>query len=166
MINDRLWQLYCSINEWVRYADAKAGIALGAHAAVFTIAIPQIVGTKSYFLERPAVIAVVITALLFAALSVFFGIRCVLPRLKIGEARSLIFFAHIAEGYSDSGAFRDHAHQHYKDEDGFSRQVLDQIWANSRVAWRKHKDSTYCFHWLIAEFVLAVIGFVYCIFAK
>lgn len=161
MNNDRIWELYSSINEWVRYADAKAGIALGAHAAIFTVAIPGIIENRVYFTENTPIMSAVILATAFAVVSSYFGIRCVVPRLNVGEARSLIFFAHIAKGYSDSVSFRNHAAKHYNDDDGFFNQVLDQVWANSRVAWEKHKDSTYCFRWLIAQAAVAVCGFLW-----
>ena len=91
--------------------------------------------------------------------SAFFGIRCILPRLNVGEARSLIFFAHIAQAYDNPDVFAAHSRKHYRDAEGYEGQVLDQIWANARVAWSKHRDSAFCLWALVVEVVIAFCGF-------
>ena len=165
MNDTRLWNIYQAINEWVRFADAKAGVALAAHGAVFTIGVPAVIENREYFLEDNLMVWGVVIATLVALVSVFFGLKTIIPRLTIGEARSLVFFAHIAEAYSTTDAFRDHSRKHYADDDSFSDQVLDQIWANSRVAWAKHKNSAYCLWGIAVESGIAVALFLYALFA-
>lgn len=88
---DNLWQIYTTINEWIRFADTKAGVALAAHGAVFTVAMPAIMKEKQYFSQHPFLTCNMVFCTLCAVVSVFYGIRCILPRLNVGEARSLIF---------------------------------------------------------------------------
>ncbi len=154
-----LWQIYTTINEWIRFADTKAGVALAAHGAVFTVAMPAIMKEKQYFSQHPFLTCNMVFCTLCAVVSVFYGIRCILPRLNVGEARSLIFFAHIAQAYDNSDSFAAHSRKHFRDADGYEVQVLDQIWANARVAWSKHKDSAFCLRALVVEMILAVGGF-------
>jgi hypothetical protein len=164
MYHERLWQVYSTINEWVRFADAKSGIALAAHATIFTVAIPPIIQYRAYFRENSPFIVAFTVSTLAALASIFFGIRCVIPRLNVGEARSLIFFAHIAQRYNDSDSFAAHSIEHYNNDDSYARQIQDQIWANAKVAWQKHKDSVYCLRFMIIEAFVAVITFIYAFF--
>ena len=164
MTEDRIWNLYLAVNDWVKFADAKAGIALAAHGAIFTIAIPEIVTNRSYFLDHCALSVGIVCGSLAAAVSVFFGLRTIIPRLSVGEPKSLIFFGHIAKAYSDFESFRVASEQTYGSEDKFNGQILDQIWANSRVAWAKHKDAAFCL-WAIAFEVVVAIGmFIFSLF--
>lgn len=164
MTESRLWSIYQAINDWVKFADAKAGVALAAHGAVFTIAVPAIVSNRSFFLAHSTLLVGVLIATLAATISVFFGFRAIIPRLSVGEAKSLIFFAHIAKSYPDFESFRSHSKGHYSDDEGFNNQILDQIWSNSRVAWAKHKDSAFCLWALVAEAVIATSLFLFCLF--
>jgi hypothetical protein len=161
MTEARLWNIYQAINDWVKFADAKAGVALAAHGAVFTIAVPEIVENRSYFLEHGCLAVGLVCATVAAIVSVFFGLRAIIPRLSVGEAKSLIFFAHIAKAYPDFESFRSHSKGHYSNDDGFNDQILDQIWANARVAWAKHKDSAFCLWALVIEAGIATGLFLF-----
>jgi hypothetical protein len=158
---DRLWQIYTAINEWIRFADTKAGVALAFHAAAFAAGVPAIMAQRSYFFDRPYLVFVVVATCILAGISVCFGVKCIMPRLNVGEARSLIFFAHIAEAYPDPDSFAEHSLGHYQDAEAYQKQVLHQVWANARVAWSKHKDSAFCLWFMVAEFVVASAGFLF-----
>jgi hypothetical protein len=164
MSEPRLWNIYQAINDWVKFADAKAGVALAAHGALFTIAVPAIISNRTYFLNHPILVFGVVVSTIAAIVSVFFGIRVIIPRLSVGEAKSLIFFAHIAKAYPNSESFRSHSKGHYNDEEAFKNQVLDQIWANARVAWSKHRNSAFCLWALLVEAAIAISLFLFSLF--
>jgi hypothetical protein len=157
---DRLWQLYQSISEWIRFADTKAGAAVAAHAAVFVAAAPALTAQAAFLRQNTWLLYIVLGCTALAASSLFFALRCLIPRLSVGEPKSIIFFGHIAKAYDSASAFAQHAFPHYADDDGYTQQLLDQIHTNSKIAWRKHCDSARCLWCLVFEFSLASLGFV------
>ncbi len=155
----RLWRIYTTVNEWIHAADTKASILLLAHGATATFLVPQIVSSSAYFRSDVIALVILILGAIFTCFSVFFGFKCVLPTLSIGEAQSQIFFKHIACQSSDE--FGKAAKEVYEDDADFADQLLNQIWANSSVALYKHQTISKAIKFLFATVVIYGIGACY-----
>jgi hypothetical protein len=148
MIEDA-WRLLNSTNEWVRFADAKAGGAL-AGAGVLAGALAS-AGLSDKFADTPDAavgfgVASGVAAIIAAALALY----ALVPTLRVGEPVSLIYFEHVARKYRDD--INGHAaavKAMLEDEDQFFKEVAAQVWANSVVARGK---------FLASGWALAVLG--------
>lgn len=136
MIEDA-WRLLNSTNEWVRFADAKAGAALaGAGVLIGALAstglsdkFDSISGVAMWFGIAAAVAALVAAGLAVVAL---------VPTLRVGEPVSLIYFEHVARKYrEDTEGHADAVRDLIADEDRYFNEVAAQVWANSVVARNK-----------------------------
>ncbi|OLF13462.1 hypothetical protein BU204_27070 [Actinophytocola xanthii] len=77
-------------------------------------------------------------------ISALISLRTVAPRLRTGEARSLVYFDHIARRYpTGRGAFIENYVRLATDEGRFLENVIEQVWANSLVARRKFRRVSY-----------------------
>jgi hypothetical protein len=137
---DDAWFALDQVNNWIRFADAKASVLL---------AVSGVLG--GLLLSRPAStdgrLATVHTALWGAALvavtlSALISVAVLLPRLKVRRAgpASLIYFGDIARQFRRRhaefvAAFRRAA----SDPQVMREEVAEQIWANSVVARRKFR---------------------------
>ena len=66
--------------------------------------------------------------------------RVLAPRLRTGEARSLIYFDHVARRYDgDRGSYVDNFMALTADERRFEQHLAEQVWANSKVASGKYR---------------------------
>ncbi|MCE7480874.1 DUF5706 domain-containing protein [Microbacterium profundi] len=142
MIEDA-WRLLNSTNEWVRFADAKAGGAL-AGAGVLAGALAT-AGLSDKFDTAPGAavwfgVLAGVAALVAAALSVY----ALLPTLRVGEPVSLIYFEHVARRYrADTDGHAEAVKELLSDEDRYFKEVAAQVWANSVVARGKFLASTW-----------------------
>lgn len=136
---DHLWRTLQTINEWTRFADAKAGAVLTANGVLGTLAAGFV---KDHWAILAANRTIAILAFACGALligSSFVCVKCLLPKVKVkGETDSLLFFHHIAlkdeEGYLIAAAEALH------DDDKAFREVGKQVWANAKVAREKHQE--------------------------
>ena len=137
------WRLLNSTNEWVRFADAKAGGAL-AGAGVLAGALAT-AGLSDKFDTAPNAavwfgVLASVAALVAAALSVY----ALLPTLRVGEPVSLIYFEHVARRYrADTDGHAEAVKQLLSDEDRYFKEVAAQVWANSVVARGKFLASAW-----------------------
>jgi hypothetical protein len=142
MIEDA-WRLLNSTNEWVRFADAKAGGAL-AGAGVLAGALAT-AGLSDKFDTAPNAavwfgMLAGVAALVAAALSVY----ALLPTLRVGEPVSLIYFEHVARRYrADTDGHAEAVKELLSDEDRYFKEVAAQVWANSVVARGKFLASAW-----------------------
>ena len=142
MIEDA-WRLLNSTNEWVRFADAKAGGAL-AGAGVLAGALAT-AGLSDKFDTAPNAavwfgMLAGVAALVAAALSVY----ALLPTLRVGEPVSLIYFEHVARRYrADTDGHAASVKELLSDEDRYFKEVAAQVWANSVVARGKFLASAW-----------------------
>ena len=142
MIEDA-WRLLNSTNEWVRFADAKAGGALAGAGvlagALATAGLSDKFGTAPNAAVWFGMLAGV-AALVAAALSVY----ALLPTLRVGEPVSLIYFEHVARRYrADTDGHAEAVKELLSDEDRYFKEVAAQVWANSVVARRKFLASAW-----------------------
>lgn len=142
MIEDA-WRLLNSTNEWVRFADSKAGGAL-AGAGVLAGALAT-AGLSDKFDTAPNAavwfgVLAGVAALVAAALSVY----ALLPTLRVGEPVSLIYFEHVARRYrADTDGHAEAVKELLSDEDRYFKEVAAQVWANSVVARGKFLASAW-----------------------
>jgi hypothetical protein len=135
---EHLWKTLQSINEWTRFADAKAGAVLAANGVLGTLAAGFAKDHWAYLSTNSAmkIIALLGGSTLIA--SSFVCVRCLLPRTKVkGGTRSRLFFHHIA--LEDEASYLASAGALGDDDEAF-REVGKQVWANAKVAREKHQE--------------------------
>lgn len=153
MIDDA-WRLLNSINEWVRFADAKAGGALaGAGVVVGALASA---GLSDKFASAATCTVVFgalagVAGIAAAALAVY----ALVPTLRVNDqAVSLIYFEHVARQYAtDPERHAKDLRKMLTDDKRHFEEVAAQVWANSKVARKKFIASS----WALAALALSVL---------
>jgi len=136
-----LWKCYETINQWIANADTKATVVLAAVGVIVGVVFVNLTSTVA-FLKVSAFSSVlcIVAASLFIA-SAFFSFRCVLPRLKVGEPESALYFRHIAE--HSNVDYEKIIRQLVSDPAQMETELMHQIWANATVASRKYRDAAF-----------------------
>ncbi|WP_435017834.1 Pycsar system effector family protein [Tundrisphaera sp. TA3] len=137
---EHLWKTLQGINEWIRFADAKAGAVLTANGVLATLAAGVIEKQSDLLSKYQSLKIVTLICGLALLLSSIACVKCLYPRVRVkGEIRSLLFFHHIATVYADPPRYLDKARELSEPDMAF-REVGTQVWANSRVAREKHRE--------------------------
>lgn len=157
MIEDA-WRLLNSTNEWVRFADAKAGGALaGAGVLAGILATAGLSDTLDTAPKAAVFFGIFagIAALVAAGLAVY----ALLPTLRVGEPVSLIYFEHVARRYRrDTDGHSEAVKELLADEERYFNEVAAQVWANSVVASGKFLASAWALTALGVGVLLGGIG--------
>ena len=140
------------INDWVRFCDSKAGILLALQGIILTIIFTVTSRPDSGW--NPAFILFIIGNMIFSV-SIIIGINTILPILEVGQPNSKIFFGHISSYENPKKYIQEVNQPSYN----FEEDVLTQIWANSRVAWRKYELIRSALLWGVIGF--SIIGASY-----
>jgi len=145
---DDSWKSLGQVNEWIRFADAKATAVLAASGVLGGLlvrSIPNVVEFKIH----PARATLLSIAILCVGASALITLRTFAPRLRTGEARSLIYFDHVARRYAnDRPAFVDSYSSLTSSQERLTRELAEQIWANSHVARRKFRRVSFAVRFL------------------
>jgi len=150
------WQIYATVNEWIRFSDTKAGAILAADGVIAAVAFS--------LLPEPvpaAYLPLIVSGAVSGVLSVYFSILCLNPALRFGEPNSLIFFAHIAQRYQGPNEYAEALVGVFSEEEAAAAQIAAQIWVNSRVALKKYRAVTWAtrsFGFTVAVIVLGVMA--------
>ena len=153
------WKIFENTNKWVTQADAKATGLLATDAVIAGMIFTHL--DKIIPAIKMGVIIQYLSLLgvLLLIASVYFALRCLTPRLSVGEPNSVIFFQHIA-----SMSVVDYAAKlQAVTPAGQTEQIVHQIWANARVAAAKHRMIIYgirCFKAAAFAFLLPLICYV------
>ena len=136
---EEAWRALQQVNEWIRFADAKASAVLagsGVLGAFLVRAIPRV----SDFRVHPLRAVLLTVAICGIGVSTLITLQVLAPRLRTGEARSLIYFDHVARRYGgDRQAFLARYYRVAEDDALLCEQLAEQLWANSLVARRKFR---------------------------
>jgi hypothetical protein len=137
--SEQAWKALQQVNDWIKVADAKA-TALLAASGVLGGLLAKSAPTPADFRTRPLVAALLATSLICVGFAVLVTLRTLAPRLRTGEPRSLLYFDHVGRRYARSlDKFADNFSQLLDHESDYRRHVIEQIWANSKVARGKFR---------------------------
>lgn len=138
---DVLWKIYENTSEWIRFADTKASIIIGINAILAGFIASNISAIRSYLIGSPSLVVLTILAVISGVASVYFAIKCLSPTLDVGEPTSLIYFAHIALGFDSAKKYSQQLHDCINDQHRFYDHISSEIWANSKIGWKKYKST-------------------------
>lgn len=155
-MTDRLWKVLEHTNEWVRFADTKAAGALAASGVVGGLATNALLGTNNLSGSALVLVVLGLVGLLFAA---GFAVWVLTPQLSVGEPRSLLYFEHVARRYrQDADGHQQDLEALLQDDRALSKQLANQIWANSTVARNKYCRGDWSLRLFFASTSLLGVG--------
>ena len=139
MGSEHAWKALQQVNEWIRFADAKAAAVLAASGILGGL-VAKSAPTSINFSSQPLVALLTVSALAFVGGAVALSLCVFAPALNTGEPRSLLYFDHVARQYSQSPRrFSEHLATLLSHESDYTKQVAQQVWANSVIARKKFR---------------------------
>lgn len=157
-LTEQQWKTFAVINEWLRFADTKAGAILTANGVLAGVAIGVLKDHRTYLLDHLWITGVATFGLLAVLGSASYCLLCIFPKTRIGDPRSLIFFDHIARKFpKDPGAYAQAVLDAAADRNEPFKQISQQVWANSLVAEKKHRQVACAIRLLIVGLLCCLV---------
>jgi hypothetical protein len=128
---ENLWHGLQSVNDWVRFADAKAGAVLASDGVLIAVVAQSSTDETAALRVLPTLALAVASGLL--------ALWALIPRLGMVRPSSPFYFNHVATECSNAKAYREWVLPVVRDPAALAATLSDQIWAMSTVAKRKYK---------------------------
>jgi hypothetical protein len=178
MSSETLWKVYGTVNEWVRFTDAKAAAILAADGVLAGFAASLLKDNRAEVLGSAPLLVCVGLGLGALGISVVYCVNCISPSLGFLRPKflapspvavrdpkeSLIFFGHVA-ALESAGDYALLTAEAFSDEAKLQAQLSQQVWANARVCLDKNKQVAWAVLFLSVALVLGAlalgIGFVF-----
>lgn len=156
-MTEDLWRVLEHTNDWLRFADTKAAGALAASGVLGGLAANALLDDSTHL--SCATSFFVITGLVALLAAAALALYVVVPRLRVGEPTSLIYYEHVARKYkNDPDAHHADLTQMLGNTEEASKQVANQIWANATVARQKYLYSSWSLLALAIAVLLLAVG--------
>jgi hypothetical protein len=141
---DHLWKTYATINELIRFADAKAGALLTVNGVLIGAALTVLNDKPNLLGITPLIFFLWVVWGLCLLVSTACGLLCIKPILLVKHGSeqprkdSTIYFDHIAHR-ANFAAFCSDVLSVQKGEGEF-KQIAAQVYAVSKIAVKKHRS--------------------------
>lgn len=125
------------INDWIKAADQKVGILLASEGVILTLSFSSLATWLSSIIEDGHFLSVVggISSIVILLSSIYKAGSAIIPRLKHGGTKSVLFFADIAS--MKPQAFQDEVEN--MSEKKHREQLTKQVHEISKIATSKHQ---------------------------
>lgn len=159
---ENYWKIYLMINDWIKFADVKAGILLTIYGLISTIVYTN---ANSVYLNLQVSsfrIIICVGICLSSIVSITYTFLCINPRLNKPNIKSIIFFGDIANKFDSFENYYDESVRIVKDDPKLIKQITEQIYTNSLIASKKfHNIKIAVQFFSISIFLLIFLIFVY-----
>jgi hypothetical protein len=160
--NGRLEYVLDAISKWIQQSDSKAGFVMAANSLIIAGLTSAMKGLLVPAFGFGSAISVVFSLLLACGVaaivfSVYYCVAAVVPRLKMKQPSSNIYFGHIATN-KDREAFVKGLLTVAPED--YRADLASQIYVNSLICWRKHKCVSAGFQFMASSivFIVASLG--------
>jgi len=154
---EKYWNILLYNVEWLRYSETKATVILTVYGVLFTILFTNSTSVFQEIGKSCWLISLSIISGLLSVSSIFFSFRCIDPILKNPNPKSIIYFGHIAEKFKNYSEYFEHSKQIISNNESFIEQISEQIYVNSKIAWKKFTRVTWSLRLFIANLILILI---------
>lgn len=133
-----LWHIHDYTNEYIRFADAKAGVCVGIASAL----LGALFATKCHTLfttssgwQHPSLSLLAIASFLFLGFGIFASLFAVRPRLWTHSQKGLIFWGAIAR-FETADSFA--AHYDSQSPHSLTERLSHNLYSLSKICVRKY----------------------------
>ena len=166
MEKEEYWKILNKITDWIKFSDTKAVVVLTVYGIIITIIYSNSKDVYDYLSNSSFSIILSIIIGVLSFLSVLFSFLAINPRLKNPNANSIIYFGHIQEKYNNPSDYYLQSQQILTDENEYEKQISEQVFVNSKIAWKKFKNVSYsirCFFFSILTLIIILIEYFFSI---
>lgn len=136
MDSDYYWNVYCSIKDWIKLSDTKAGIIVAFYGVALTVTLPIILDNYGRIRADAALEIMIMVSLAIATISFIYASSSLYPTLDIKKPDSLIFYHDIAVNEPCYDCYIEKVKTSFVGDEPVN-QLLAQIWALSKIAdWK------------------------------
>ena len=153
--NENLWKTYDAIQELIRFADTKATAIHSYKWCYCWFYFLNIAAIQNILQQKLISIIPLAIATILLLVTIAITAYCIAPRLKMNKSKCLIFFCDIAN-YKSADEYGKSLSNKMTD-DQIKKQLIDQIWVNSKIATKKYRAVNIAVLLFVASIVSSIL---------
>lgn len=158
------WNILNGVQDGIRYSDTKATIILTLYGVILTLVYSNANQVLTALESSNTVLFLSLISIICATISVLFAFLCVNPRLKNENPTSIIYFGHIQKKFSNYTDYHVKVNEILNNEIEYNSELSEQIYSNSKIAWQKFLNVTWCIRFLfgcISFLIFSLIAYLF-----
>ena len=166
MKREEYWKILNKTTDWIKFSDTKAVLIITVYGIIITIIYSNSKEVFDHLSNSVFSSVFAFLAVIFSFLSVLFSFLAINPKLKNQNPNSIIYFGHVQEKYKSYIEYYEQSQQILMDENEYDKQIAEQIFINSKIAWKKFKNVSYsirCFFFAIIILILMLAEYLFTI---
>ncbi|MCB7482461.1 Pycsar system effector family protein [Christiangramia sediminis] len=162
---DHYWGSISYVSSLIKASEIKAGLILSFYGILLNFVYQNIDLVLAHF-EDNTIIYILLTAwFACVVISIYFGIRCFMPRIESKYDRNIFFFGDVISKFGDIKEFSRTFFSISMDEDQLFDQLGQQIFINAKIAHLKFSNVQKALKFLAIQFIILLIIVIYYVIA-
>lgn len=152
---ENLWKTYDAIQELIRFADTKATTILAISGVLVGFYFSNVAAIQNILQQKSISIIPLAIATILLLFTSALTAYCIAPRLKMNKNQCLILFCDIAN-YKSADEYGKALSNKMTDEQ-IKKQLIDQVWANSKITAKKYRAVNIAVLLFVASIVSSIL---------
>jgi len=151
------WEQLERLEKLIRASELKAAIILSFHSLIIGLFFDNLGMLESNFGRSIIFISLVSGWLLLGTISLYFALKCFIPRLEVNFDKNVFFFIDAAHKYGSIDEFTKKLIKVCDDQEELFKQLGEQIFIESMIIDEKFKNVQRSIKFLGLSFVFVVL---------
>jgi hypothetical protein len=158
--SDNYWNILNSIDDSIKFADAKAIALLSIYSILITILFTGS-GVITSFTELNVLeIIVLVFSCLSFIISTYYAFRCLRPSFIYKSKESILFFSSISNQFESAEKYYESSYKILSDDKKLFEQLSEQVFTKSKIASGKYKQVKISFNFFIIFIIFLIISII------
>ncbi len=154
---NNFWEQLERLEKLIRASELKAGLILSFQSLILGLFFDRLDGLQVTFGSGIAFFVIVSLWLICASISIYFSIKCFMPRLELKFNKNVFFFRDAARSYGGIEQYTKELLNVYLNEDELYKQLSEQIYIESKIIDEKFKNVQKSIKFLAFSFIFVVL---------
>jgi hypothetical protein len=161
---DHYWYTISYLSALIKASELKAGLILSFYGIVLNFVYQGAQSIGREVIEDRILLSFVIIWMLITGLSIFFCIRCFIPKIEGNYSKNMFFFKDIISHFGPIKEFSKSFFKMSINEDELFLQLGEQVFIVSKIADWKFKNVKRAINFLAIGLVVFALGGLYVFF--
>jgi hypothetical protein len=154
---NNFWEQLERLEKLIRASEMKAGLILSFQSIVLGLFFDRLDDLQVTFGKDIVFIVIVSLWLICASISIYFSVKCFMPRLELKFDKNIFFFRDAAQSYGGIDEFTKELLKVYLNEEELFKQLGEQIYIESKIIDEKFKNVQKSIKFLAFSFIFVVL---------
>ena len=154
---NNFWEQLERLEKLIRASELKAGLILSFQSLILGLFFDRLDALQITFEKNIAFIVIVSLWLICASVSIYFAIKCFMPRLEVKFKKNVFFFGDAARSFGDIEEYTKELLKVYLNEEELFKQLSEQIYIESKIIDEKFNNVKKSIKYLAVSFIFVVL---------